>query len=839
TARFLPCPRRPANRALPCPAACAPPRPAARRCSACAALQPARCPALQPASPCCSRHLAACTPCSTRRPAARDALQLTRPAARVTLPLASPCSLRALQPASPCCQQRSAARTPCTLRRPAARVALQPTRPAACVALLPASPCSPRALLPTRALPCSPRATQPCSLRVALPYSLHAALPRSPRAALPCCPHALQPARRPAHTTLQPACRSAACAPCTPHPATLQPARCPTLPSARRLALQPALTYCPRACAARALLLARALLTTHPTGLHSHSNSCYCSCSHSDHCYCYSCSSSSSVSRRLYRRSSFDSGSFGEAALVLELWISLVLEVLDSSGSSVAKRLSRHSSFVSGLFSKAVLVVEVMVLESGQQRQQRQQEILSPQQLREWVSQRCIHGSAEATSLARASTVLPCPAAPSSSLTGFHLPSFSKNLVSNALLQDQFVSVSTPGGELVAFCTDSHTSENLTTFTRSPGSGLYTVTTESAQVAVSGQVAASCLCRLLSHQTLLWHHHLGHPSLPRLRGMHSRLLVSGLPRSLPPLPRLPAPPCLPCVEGRHRAAPHISLFPPTTTPLQTLHMDEWGPACVRGHDHECYFLLVIGDYMRYTLVFPLRSKTGVRVVLIVSIITVRRHLSTRFQHDHPDLRLHSDRGGEFSSGLFEAFYRAEGIAQSFTLPASPQHNGIGEGRISLIMEVARTSMIHVAAPHFLWPFAVRYAAHQLNLWPRVSVPETSPTLHWTGEVGDASMFQVWGALSLVRDTTVTKLSPRTLCYVFLGFPTDAPPWSFYHPASCRVLSSQDATFDESVCFYRLHPYASSPLSPSPLFLVPGPPPVDPLPPQGPATLGVS
>ncbi|CAI7737429.1 unnamed protein product [Closterium sp. NIES-54] len=34
------------------------------------------------------------------------------------------------------------------------------------------------------------------------------------------------------------------------------------------------------------------------------------------------------------------------------------------------------------------------------------------------------------------------------------------------------------------------------------------------------------------------------------------------------------------------------------------------------------------------------------------------------------------------------------------------------------MEVARTYMIHVAAPHFSWPFAVRYAAHQLNLWPR-------------------------------------------------------------------------------------------------------------------------
>ncbi|CAI7854990.1 unnamed protein product, partial [Closterium sp. NIES-53] len=151
-----------------------------------------------------------------------------------------------------------------------------------------------------------------------------------------------------------------------------------------------------------------------------------------------------------------------------------------------------------------------------------------------------------------------------------------------------WVTVTQPGGELVAICMESRTGEHLITFTRRPGSGLYTLATESALVAESGQVAASvevaasCSYRLLTHQTLLWHHCLGHPSLPRLRGMHSRLLESGLPMSLPPLPRSLAPPCLPCVEGRRRPAPHSSSFPPTTTPLHTLHMDVWGPARVTG-----------------------------------------------------------------------------------------------------------------------------------------------------------------------------------------------------------------------------------------------------------------
>ncbi|CAI7810500.1 unnamed protein product [Closterium sp. NIES-53] len=223
--------------------------------------------------------------------------------------------------------------------------------------------------------------------------------------------------------------------------------------------------------------------------------------------------------------------------------------------------------------------------------------------------------------------------------------------------------------------------ESLHTFTLDSGaprwSSLYTFATEpsqvaaSAQVSVLGQVAASCSCRLLSHQTLLWHHHVGHPSLPRLRGMHSRLLVSGLPRSVPPLPPSPAPPCLPWVEGRQRAAPQSSSFPPTTAPLQTLHMDVWGPARVSGHSRERYFLLVVDDYTRYTTVFPLRSKGQVVDVLIPWIRTVRLQLREQFGQDLPVLRLHFDRGGEFSSTLLRDFCRGEGIVYSFTLPDSP------------------------------------------------------------------------------------------------------------------------------------------------------------------------
>ncbi|CAI7907258.1 unnamed protein product, partial [Closterium sp. NIES-54] len=299
--------------------------------------------------------------------------------------------------------------------------------------------------------------------------------------------------------------------------------------------------------------------------------------------------------------------------------------------------------------------------------------------------------------LARYSTVLPCPAAPSGSLSGLYLPSFSTNLMSGADLQDAGVDQFTPAGQRVTHCMCTQTGCHLATFTRRPGSSLYTLTTESPPVAASGQVAAS------------------------------------------------------------------------------------------------------------SQVFAAASRSG----------------------------------GEFSSDLLRAFCRAEGIRQTFSLPASPQQNGIAERRIGMVMDVARTSMIHAAAPHFLWPFAVQYAAHQINLQPRVSLPETSPTLRWTGKVDDASAFRVWGSRAFVRDLSADKLSSRAVPCIFLGFPPDAPSWQFYHPTSRRVLSSQDVTFDESVLYYRLFPYRTAPLPPPAALPRARSPPVDPLPPQGPAPSGVS
>ncbi|CAI7804448.1 unnamed protein product [Closterium sp. NIES-53] len=242
-----------------------------------------------------------------------------------------------------------------------------------------------------------------------------------------------------------------------------------------------------------------------------------------------------------------------------------------------------------------------------------------------------------------------------------------------------------------------------------------------------------------------------------------------------------------------------------------------GPAPRLRPERERNFLVVVDDYFRYTTVFPLAKKSEVASTLIQWL------LATEGTRSSCVLCLHSARGGEFHSDVLDGFCGEQGITQTWTLLESPQQNGVAERRIGL-------------------PYAVRYAAYQRNLWPRVSRPGDSPTCLWTGSPGVASEFQVWGYLALVRVTSTVKLSARAIPCVFLDFPVDTLNLAFYHPPLHRFLDSCDVRFDKSVSYAR-YPCRGLPVPPPPLFLAPSPPPAPasavPPPPPGLSPSGVS
>ncbi|CAI7808676.1 unnamed protein product [Closterium sp. NIES-54] len=64
--------------------------------------------------------------------------------------------------------------------------------------------------------------------------------------------------------------------------------------------------------------------------------------------------------------------------------------------------------------------------------------------------------------------------------------------------------------------------------------------------------------------------------------------------------------------------------------------------------------------------------------------------------------LHSDGGGEFCNTKLEAFCSSLGTLQNFTLPDSPQQNGIAESLNHTLVQITRCLLSHFHAPLSLW-----------------------------------------------------------------------------------------------------------------------------------------
>ncbi|CAI7753235.1 unnamed protein product [Closterium sp. NIES-53] len=117
----------------------------------------------------------------------------------------------------------------------------------------------------------------------------------------------------------------------------------------------------------------------------------------------------------------------------------------------------------------------------------------------------------------------------------------------------------------------------------------------------------------------------------------------------------------------------------------------------------------------------------------------------------------------------------------------------GQLRLAYVASQANTADVFTKA---LQPcdHQLRYAAHQLNLWPSDARPQVTSVSLWTGSPGVAADFRILGSLAHVRAPGANKLSPRTHACVFLGFPLDASGWVFYDPVTYEFFASQDVTF---------------------------------------------
>ena len=297
------------------------------------------------------------------------------------------------------------------------------------------------------------------------------------------------------------------------------------------------------------------------------------------------------------------------------------------------------------------------------------------------------------------------------------------------------------------------------------------------------------------NSAFLWHQRLGHISKERML----RLVKNEI---LPQLDFTDMDVCVDCIKGKQTKHIVKKAATRSTQLLELIHTDICGPFDVPSWDGEKYFITFIDDFSRYGYIYLLHDKSQSVDILEVFINEVERQLDRKVKV------VKSDRGGEYYGkfnehgqcpGPFAKFLESRGICAQYTMPGTPQQNGVAERRNRTLMDMVRSMLSNCTLPLSLWMQALKTAAYLLNRVSSKAVPKTPYEL-WTGRKPSLRHLHIWGCPAEVRiyNPHEKKLDARTVSGFFIGYPEKSKGYRFYCPNhSTRIVESGNARFIEN------------------------------------------
>ena len=134
----------------------------------------------------------------------------------------------------------------------------------------------------------------------------------------------------------------------------------------------------------------------------------------------------------------------------------------------------------------------------------------------------------------------------------------------------------------------------------------------------------------------------------------------------------------------------------------------------------------------------------------------------------------------------------------YTMPGTPQQNGVAERRNRTLLDMVRCMLSHSSLLDFLWGDTIKTAVYILNQVPSKSVAKTPYEL-MTGKKPTLKHFHVWGCKAEVRpyNPQLKKLDLKTISGFFIGYCVGSRGSIFYCPShSMRIIESNRAIFFE-------------------------------------------
>ncbi|GJQ89881.1 retrotransposon protein, putative, ty1-copia subclass [Tanacetum coccineum] len=99
-------------------------------------------------------------------------------------------------------------------------------------------------------------------------------------------------------------------------------------------------------------------------------------------------------------------------------------------------------------------------------------------------------------------------------------------------------------------------------------------------------------------------------------------------------------------------------------------------------------------------------------------------------------------------------------------------------------------------PKSFWGYALESTACILNMVPTKKV-ERTPYEIWHGKAPKLSYLRVWGCEALIKQDAPDKLDPRSIKFIFVGYPKETMGHYFYYPLENKIFVARNAEFFEN------------------------------------------
>jgi len=160
--------------------------------------------------------------------------------------------------------------------------------------------------------------------------------------------------------------------------------------------------------------------------------------------------------------------------------------------------------------------------------------------------------------------------------------------------------------------------------------------------------------------------------------------------------------------------------------------------------------------------------------------------------------LRSDNGGEYTSKEFENYFKHEGIRHEFTVPKTPEQNGVAERMNRTLEECVRSMLCESNLPKRFWGEALSTATYLRNRSPTNAVSGITPYEAWTGDKPIVEHLKVFGCICYahIPKDERKKLDSKAKEAILVGYGTNVKGYRLYDQTSQKIFYSRDVLFNE-------------------------------------------